>query len=224
MLLETLLELVHPTRCAGCDLPGGLVCDRCADAVPVVERAWACERCGAPFGSINCTECWDIEFAFAAARCVGVLDRPLSRMVTLYKDGGERRLAGPLASMLADALGPWAGWAQALTWVPASRRGLNKRGFDHVGLFAQQVAQRLGLPVVEGLAVSSVGDQRRLGRLERRQRAVTAITAVPGARFPPHVLLLDDVLTTCATAEAASAAILASGAVEVRVGAIARAW
>jgi hypothetical protein len=48
-----------PTRCAGCDMPGALLCRReCARALPRIDRRWACPRCGAPFGYLTCTECW----------------------------------------------------------------------------------------------------------------------------------------------------------------------
>jgi len=56
-LLEGLLELLCPTRCAGCDMPGQVLCGSCHAALPQIERASACVRCGAPFGHLVCTEC-----------------------------------------------------------------------------------------------------------------------------------------------------------------------
>ncbi|MDP2402041.1 MAG: double zinc ribbon domain-containing protein, partial [Actinomycetota bacterium] len=120
MLLDALLEVIHPTRCAGCDLPGELFCAACLADMPLVLLESACVHCGAPFGTLTCTECWNRTFSFEAARCMGSLERPLSRALTLYKDGGERRLASVFASMLVGTLGAWAGWADAVVAVPAS--------------------------------------------------------------------------------------------------------
>lgn len=54
---EGFAELLWPTRCAGCDAPGVLLCDGCRADLPLIDQAHACPRCGAPFGSLVCTEC-----------------------------------------------------------------------------------------------------------------------------------------------------------------------
>lgn len=53
------VELLSPTRCVGCDLPGGLLCPSCRAAVLRIDQRRACPRCGAPFGALVCTECTD---------------------------------------------------------------------------------------------------------------------------------------------------------------------
>lgn len=126
---EGLLETLWPTRCVGCDRPGALLCDACAAALPAIDQAEACPRCGAPFGRLTCTECTrcrerDDEGACAARPgepdprdlpappfdrldglvCFGVHDWPLDRLVRAYKDGGERRCAELLAGLLVRAV------------------------------------------------------------------------------------------------------------------------
>lgn len=54
---EGAAELLWPTRCAGCDAPGVLLCDACRARLPLIDQAHACPRCGAPFGRLVCTEC-----------------------------------------------------------------------------------------------------------------------------------------------------------------------
>ncbi len=222
-LAEGLLELVAPTRCAGCELPGLLLCERCSDALVRIDAASACPRCGAPDGARHCSECDGRSFAFAAARCAGVLTHPLARLVVLYKDGGERRLAPVLAAMLAESLGEWTSWPQAVVGIPASRRALLRRGFDHGALLADALAARLDVPRVPALARVTSGDQRRLGREERAANLAAALVPSPGVEMPPRVLLADDVLTTGATLDAAARVLLAAGASEVRACAVARA-
>jgi predicted amidophosphoribosyltransferase len=224
VLWASLLEFLLPTRCAGCDLPGDLLCERCRTALPVIEAAWACPRCGAPFGHLVCTECWRAEPAFEAGVCVGSLEPPLSRCISLYKDAGERRLGALLGEMLAGAVGVWGAWPGGVVPVPPSAAALRTRGFDHTAAIAERVAASLGVPVVHALASAGARDQRTLGRTARQANVAGAFVATPDAVLPSRLVLVDDVMTTGATLDAAAAVLLAAGAEVVRVGAVARAW
>lgn len=55
--IEDVSELLWPTRCVGCDVPGSLLCDSCRRSLPAIDQRTACPRCGAPFGDLICTEC-----------------------------------------------------------------------------------------------------------------------------------------------------------------------
>jgi len=222
--LERLLEVAYPTRCAGCDFPGALLCDSCREVIRAIRPANACRFCGAPFGEMVCTECWDSEFAFSETICAGPLVRPLSRLVTIYKDGGERRLAPVMASLLAETLAPWRKWAQAVVPVPSSPAAISTRGFDHIAFVADALAQTWEIPALPALYSVARGDQRVLGRQARRKNVSATMRGAKEISLPLKVLLLDDVITTGATVDAAAAELLAHGAGEVRVGALARAW
>ncbi|HET6498488.1 MAG TPA: phosphoribosyltransferase family protein, partial [Coriobacteriia bacterium] len=180
--------------------------------------------CGAPYGSIVCTECWRAEPAFEAGVCAGSLEPPLSRCITLYKDAGERRLGAPLGDLLARATEAWAGWPEAVVAVPATPRALRLRGFDHTAVIAERVARTLGVAVLPALESVGARDQRALGRNARRENVAGGFAVTRGVAPPPRVLLVDDVMTTGATLDAAAAVLLAAGAKAVRVGAVARAW
>ncbi len=222
-MLEGLLELLFPTRCAGCDLPGALLCDGCRGRLRTIEPATACPRCGAPGGAARCSECAGASFAFAAARCAGTFEPPLSRLVVLHKDGGERRLGRVLAAVLAGTLEEWLTWPDAVLGVPATPAALARRGFDHGSALASAVADLGGVPYTRVLACGARRDQRGLGREARAANVGAALRIREGAVVPGRILLVDDVLTTGATLDAASRALLAAGAREVRVAAVARA-
>lgn len=224
MLWSGVLELLLPTRCAGCELPGALLCDECRSALPLIEAVWACPRCGAPFGHLVCTECWRAEPAFDAGVCAGSLVPPLSRCISLYKDAGERRLGVTLGDLLAAALREWHGWPQGIVAVPPSTEAMRSRGFDHTAVIAGRVAESLGVPLVSALACAGARDQRALGREERRSNVAGAFVPAGAGPLPSRLLLIDDVMTTGATLDAAAAILLAAGAEVVRVGAVARAW
>lgn len=221
--LAALADLAWPPRCAGCDLPGVLLCARCRAALPRIDPAAACPRCGAPDGTHGCAECGRTSFAFAGARCAGVLEWPLSRLVTVHKDAGELRLTPVLAALAAAAAGEWSEWAQAATFVPATPGAVGRRGFDHAALLAAAFGAAAGVPALDLLEARPRRDQRGLTRDARRENARAGLRTLPGTRPPARVLLIDDVLTTGATLDAAASALLAAGAREVRAVALARA-
>ena len=216
-------DLLWPPRCGGCDLPGVMLCDRCRAELPIIDRASACPRCGAPDGVHGCAECGRSDLAFTHGRCAGVFEWPLDRMVRLHKDAGELRLTDPLARLAVSAAGEWVDWAQAVVPVPASPGALARRGFDHGVLLAAAFAQLTGVPAFEALRTRPPRDQRGLDRRHRAANARTSIVPLAGVTPPLRVLVVDDVFTTGATFDAATHALTSAGAREVRVVAVARA-
>ena len=102
------LEALSPTRCAGCERAGALICQDCLAALTLIDPRHSCTRCGAPFGDLLCTEC-SVEGTSSAMsealdRCLAcaVYAHPLPRIIKAYKDAGERRLAPYLAELLYD--------------------------------------------------------------------------------------------------------------------------
>lgn len=222
-LLDSIAELVAPTRCAGCDFPGTLLCGGCHAALPRIQPAYACPSCGAPYGHLVCTECWRTSLSFERAIALGVLDGGLARGVVLHKDAGERRLGPLFGDMLAERIADeWLEWADAVTWIPATREAVIRRGFDHAHALAVRVSLGISAPLVETLERGKARDQRSLGRAARASNA--AGTFVSHCCPPPRVLLVDDVLTTGATLDAAAAVLLDAGASAVRAAVLARAW
>jgi len=222
-LLEGLAELVFPTHCAGCELPGAVLCDACREALPRVSAECACPRCGAPFGALVCTECWDREWAFEAALSLGEFAAPLARAVVLHKDAGERRLGPALGELLAEQVAlRWPGWPDAVTFIPATRAAVRRRGFDHGRGIAETIAATLGVPLLELLERSAALDQRVLGRVERARNVAGSFSAREVSAV--RVLVCDDVFTTGATLDAAAGVLLDAGVVAVRCATVARAW
>ncbi|MGB4594124.1 MAG: phosphoribosyltransferase family protein [Coriobacteriia bacterium] len=226
MLIAGLLDLIAPTRCAGCDLPGSTMCPACASAIVRADADTSCTRCGAigaGSGGARCVECEGREFGFEAALAVGPFEPPLSRAITLYKDSGERRYSGFLGAILADTCSRWSGWPDVVVPVPPTRAARSRRGFDHTLPLARAVGDALAVPVERRLCVSGRRDQRALGRDARFANMAGAFSVVGEVGLPTRVLLVDDVMTTGATLDAASRALLAAGASHVRVIVLARA-
>ncbi len=131
-----------------------------------------------------------------------------------------------MASALADAMvAAGAPAADAVTWVPLARRRLAERGYDQARALAVAVGARLDLPVVRltRRAVATAPQARRPGE-ERRMAMQGAFEPLARSIVPDRVLLVDDVLTTGATAAACAEALATSGVREVALLTAARAF
>ncbi|HEY5548875.1 MAG TPA: ComF family protein [Coriobacteriia bacterium] len=223
LAFEAAAELLWPARCAGCDLPGVMLCASCGSALHPIRSDTACPRCGAPDGVHGCAECGRTELVFERARCAGVFEWPLDRMIRLHKDAGELRLTDPLAMLVAHAAGEWCDWAQAVVPAPTSPGAIARRGFDHGAQLVAAFSALTGVPALDVLRARPRRDQRGLTRESRAANARASIVPLQGAAVPQRVLLLDDVFTTGATLDAAAAALMSAGAGEVRALAVARA-
>lgn len=215
-----LLDLLLPQRCLVCSVPGRQVCPACTASLRRIVPP-ACARCGAPtaWPVARCAECAGRRLAFAHARAAVEYDAPVRRIVGAWKERGLRRIAGWAASVLADTL--QAPQADLLTYVPADSDRRLRRGHHAAEALARELSRTWGVGLEPMLArVRGSPRQRGLSRTERRRNAVAAFAAT--GRAPPRVLLVDDVYTTGATANAAASVLRKSGAQEVEIVTFAR--
>lgn len=213
LLLDAACEVLWPTRCALCDTPGDLICHTCKNTLPYLDQLEACPACGAPWGRLICTECNSYNIkkkglsTIPLDGCASALvaDEESVHLITLYKDGGEQRLATLFADLLTSVIAPhWCHHA-VIVPIPATKEAHARRGFDHVDAFAKLVAQNLQLPYAPLLQVAKTGDQRKLDGAERLKNMKDAFTfkktyhALATQTLNCNVILIDDVFTTGAT-------------------------
>jgi ComF family protein len=155
------------------------------------------------------------------ARAPFAFEGPARASVHHLKYRGVRGVGAALASAMATCVPPGAG---AITWVPLARRRAASRGFDQARVLAVAVGRQTGLPVRRLLRrrVSS-GPQAKRDADARRAAMQGAFVVRERARVPDQVLLVDDVLTTGATAASCAEALLANGAARVDLLVAARA-
>ena len=230
---EAIAETLWPTRCAVCDTPGEVLCAPCSLNLSHIDWWRACPRCGAPFGRVQCSECNDVlmsvagrdEPPFDACTSAVAFDDAAARIVRTWKDAGERRLAGAMATLMAPMAPPsWLADHPCIVPVPATAAARRRRGFDHGEELAQALADRLGLAVAPVLARPRSRDQRALARRDRLANMEGRFIPLPGASAFPSVILVDDVYTTGATLFAATDAVRVAGAATVRCLTFARVW
>lgn len=228
-------EMLWPTRCVSCDMPGELICEECRAAMPWIRQQFACPNCGAPFGALTCTEC-DGPWEARATICALGFGQISAQMVAFLKDKHELRLAGVNAAAIACALDEASSWpaadgaprfdasrVDALCFVPATAAAYRRRGFDHMELVSRELSRFTGIPLMEVLVRGSARDQRTLGKEDRARNLAGSVWVcddVCGMRL----LLVDDVVTTGATMREATRVLLSRGAAEVTCAAVARVW
>lgn len=236
-----LLHLVFPTPCHVCQHPLGpgrrsALCAACWGALERVPQA-GCRRCGWPFPAAGaargaerplCQRCRETDDHFEAARAVLLYrDGGIARAaILLCKHGRRVGLLQHLAALLA-AEAPadlmQRAWDAAVP-VPLHWRRRWRRGFNQAEALARAVGRRHGLPVEQRCLVRLRATPPQHGDAAARRRNVRDAFAVRrAARIAgKRLLLVDDVFTTGATANACAAALLAAGAAAVGVLTLAR--
>ncbi len=108
----------------------------------------------------------------------------------------------------------------AVTWIPTTAQRRRARGFDQAELLARGVARHLRRPCRRLL--DRAPGPAQTGRSAAERRAGPRLRVVARADVPDHVLVVDDVVTTGASATAAADALRRGGAAFVMVSAVAR--
>ena len=142
-----------------------------------------------------------------------------------YKFYGRRSYAGAYGRLLAMKLLK-EGWddTDVLTWAPISRRRKFRRGYDQVELFARVTAEELGLTLVPTLRkIRHTKPQSLMGDAAHRRANILGAYAImdPALVRDKRVLLLDDIVTTGATASECARVLLTAGAKEVKLATLA---
>jgi competence protein ComFC len=213
-VLDRAVDIVFPRACAGCGAGPWPFCEACAGELVPLEPPW-CERCGRP-SLTNVDRCRDCPpTPIASARAAFAYRGPARAAVHRLKFSGWRGVGEALAAALA-ALGPPP--ADAVTWVPLAARRRAERGFDQAHVLARALARELELPSAAFVRrTKATAPQARRTRQERLESMTDAFACIPRRQAPPRLLLVDDVLTTGATASACAGALLKAGAREIHL-------
>jgi predicted amidophosphoribosyltransferase len=214
-----MLDLLLPRRCVACGRGGAHLCRPCRSGLPPLPPP-LCARCGAPtaWPVERCRECAGRRLAFVRARAAVAYDAEVRALVGAWKERGLRGIAADAAAILAERLPRPE--ADVLAFVPADAGRRLARGYHPAERLARELGRRWQLPVEPLLRRRGRSTrQRGLGLVERRRNVAGAFEAAAAAGA---VVLVDDVYTSGATANAASSALRAAGSRRVEVVTFAR--
>jgi len=208
-----------PARCLLCDAGGARghdLCVACAASLPWARLA--CPRCALPLSSpaAACGRCLQKAPLLDAVHAAFAYRAPVDRLLPRLKFHGDlaagRMLAGAMAVSFADLPRPGG-----LLPVPLANARLRQRGYDQALELARPLARALGIALLPGglRRVRDTQPQSRLDAVGRRRNLRGAFEAVPGTTLPGHVVLVDDVMTTGATLQAAALALRRAGVARV---------
>jgi ComF family protein len=213
-LLRTLLHIVFPAACAGCqeplwDDPVPFFCRPCWESLTPLPGP-VCPRCGRPFASSialrdsprhQCGVCRTRPLAFTQAWSLFPYRTPLKEAITLFKYRGKLSLATPLAQVLIGALPDLPG-LDCIIPVPLHPQRLREREYNQSSLLAARLSQHTHIPLLLTCLVrihptipqTSLSRKKRLTNL-RGAFSVAKPAHIRGRR----ILLVDDVFTTGTT-------------------------
>lgn len=233
-LATDLRELLLPRGCLACgerippeDEPG-LICSGCRSRLRVPPPP-CCPRCQLPFGSGHgpgeaCLECADWRETLKTARSAVVLDTVAGAMVHALKYRGWGELAEDMARRMAREIPPNLSHP-VIVPVPTTPWRRRTRGYNQASLLATAVSSITAVPSLEALRRERGRTQVRLGPRERRSNVDGAFDLRGETRSlirGRDVIVVDDVLTTGATANAITLALEPAGVASVRLVTFAR--
>ncbi len=229
MSVDGLLDLFFPPTCVACDevLPAaGFFCEPCELSVTVTP-AVQCRHCGEPgqFAESRCPRCTQERPSFEKALAPFEHEGAVASAIHRYKYGSRAELSKPLASLLARTLGASVdSLPGTLCPLPLHDGRYKERGYDQATLLALGVSKVLGRPFNDAWLTRERATTRQVGLSEQEREANVrgAFKASPTV-LGQAVVLIDDVLTTGATAREAARALLDAGARQVCVLTLARA-
>lgn len=243
-LWRAALELIYPARCVACDEvlddPHDVFCRGCI--LTLAPLTSACPRCARPSVTLlerapPCVGCLERPPRFVAAAAAYEFGGAIAEAIRRLKWGHMPEIASPLGTLLFDALARAPADFRDIDLiapVPLHRRRLRKREFNQAAELAAAMRDEarlrdspLARVALDARALERIRDtppQTGLDALQRRENMLGAFRVRHPARVDgKRVLVVDDVMTTGATADACAAALARAGAAAVLVLTLGRA-
>lgn len=214
MLLTPLLSLLAPHECLGCGTEGFLICANCKKSLkPAVERCYSCHK--SMSGGRTCPSCRRSSSLYSVRAAVRY-EGAAKDLIWKLKFGRARAAAAEASRLLGDYTRiPDSGTA-IITHAPTATNRIRRRGYDQAALIAKAFAQNNGQPYTPLLARLGTHKQVGASRMVRSSQLQEAFRPIHEQRIRgAHIILIDDVVTTGATLQAAAAALREAGAKRV---------
>ena len=217
---------VDDCNCINCDkeIPKGSkygLCDECRNKLPF-NNGNICKRCGRPVDNeaFYCLECQNYAKTFEIARSPMRYESDVTRMILNYKFHNKRYLAKYFAEAMYDTYIKYNYDCDSIISVPLSLERRKERGYNQAGKLAENLAEKLNLPLLENVCIKTLNNARQseLSASDRRKNVIGAYKIVDKSAVKGRkILLVDDVLTTGSTTSEVARKLYNAGAKSVKV-------
>ena len=231
-ITKAVLDLLFPPQCVGCRATVGEpgFCAACWSGITFLDGP-ACACCGLPFpvdieGENFCATCLAQRPAFDSARAILAYDEKSRGAILALKHADRLDLVPGFAHWLARIGRQALSRGEVIVPVPLHRLRLWQRRYNQAAELARHLGHEQGICVASHALIRArpTPSQGAMPSARARRRNVLGAFRVgdPAAVQGRRVLLVDDVMTTGATAEACARALRRAGAAEIHVLALAR--
>lgn len=222
---QAFLSLFAARLCFVCakKIPQGYICNKCADTITYL---WPplCRYCSKPLPADQfsvCKSCSDKTYPFNMALCITAYQEPMVYLLHLFKYQHYDYLAELFVEMFIThlrRLGYTSLDYDYILAVPLHRNKLKNRGYNQAELMAKGLSKHFGIPYHNDIimAVTDRPSQTKLSPDKRKANVCDAFR-ISGEVKDKKVLLVDDILTTNATACACSELLHQKGAKTITV-------
>lgn len=227
------LWLRLPRTCLLCsataDHPNLAICVACEADLPWLESRCSCCALPLPSTGLHCGECQRRQPAFNHVQAPWRYHFPIDALITRFKHQAQWPLGHLLTQLLAEHLrysfGEGLSRPELLLPVPLAKQRQRLRGFNQAQMISQWLSRQLSIAYSPNALVRSLNTppQQGLDAKQRRRNLRQAFSLPkPELIAGKHVALVDDVLTTGATADTLAQLLLRAGAKQVDVYCLAR--
>ena len=179
----------------------------CADCEKVLSfnNGNKCLICSEPIGNEAkvCDCCQKNKRNFKKAFCPFVYDGVVRNSILAYKDSNRRYLAKSFAKFIAKELTDNKVAIDVITFVPLTDKKKKKRGFNQAELLANELGKVLDVPVEDMFVKNKDSKTQKFSSYKERQQNMIGTYSVKNRKFKKkeNVLIVDDIITTCATVD-----------------------
>ncbi|WP_424946979.1 ComF family protein [Candidatus Spongiihabitans sp.] len=228
-ILSGPLDYLLPEKCALCRCISDLgFCINCQQLLPWTECA--CEICSVHLSEPGvCGHCQDRRPVYQDSMIPFRYQSPISDQIQALKYSGQLSHAVAMGKMLSLwAMKNPAQWPDTIVPMPLHRNRIIQRGFNQATEIARVLNKQLGIPIDQTLlkrvknTVTQTGLHEKMRRQNVRKAFVGKACAGKNPTSHRHVALLDDVVTSGNTVNAAAKALIGAGVERVSVWAIAK--
>lgn len=196
-------------------------CERCNNLINYINENHACQKCGAKITGQGkfCLNCMNTKRVFTMARSVAEFDGVVQQLIHNFKFNAKPYISATLGTLMAQKFLETKWQIDCISYVPITKERLGERGYNQAKLLAEQISLLVGIPVVEILSkTKQTKDQVGLNYAERQENLSGSIKLVDKNLVKDKsILLVDDVITTGATANVCAEVLNKNGSKQVFV-------